>query len=1155
MARSEKRKETGLKDRYTGIAGIVTGLLLSLLIIFQAPGPVFAAERLPGPAFSHPGGFYDTPFNLIITATEGADIYYTLDGSEPDPENLGGSSFNYKNEWVQKPGDTDGELLTCIFITLKYDSPIPVTDRSAENDRLSRKTSTYFNPPWYFPDSTVFKGTVVKAIAVSDGHEPSPVVTHTYFIHPQARGRFTLPVIAISTPENYLFDYVTGIYTPGVIFDEWRERYPERVASGGTAANYWQRDEEWEIPARLTFWDEGSGFPDLDQDVGIRIHGGWSRSLPMKSLRVYARNQYGESVLSYPFFPDQDHSEYKRLVLRNSGNDNINTLFRDALIQRACNHLKFETQAYRPAVVFMNGEFWGIHNIRERYDKHYFNRVYGIKEESLELISGRFTVKEGDGQHYQETLQYITDNGMSQNEHYEHIKTRIDTESFIDYQLANIFVANVDWPGNNIDYWRKQTAIFDPDAGYGHDGRWRWAMFDTDFGFGLTSPADHNTMEFAAASTGNVGSNPLWSTFLLRSFLENESFTADFLNRFAGQLNTAFLPSRIDSLISLFSETLKPEMPDHLARWRRPHDMDEWHFHITHLRNFARNRPGYQWGHLMDYFDLDTTSITLDVSSPRHGFIRINDIDITPATPGVSEDPYPWTGTYFNGVPVTFEAVPLEGYRFSHWEGAESQMPLFRADPSESAMIKAHFVPDPKMNIIHLWHFNDQPEDEMLQVVAADYSAGEPGKITYPGQGAGFLDRVADGTVVNLQEGFEPGSGLRARNPSDTRELLFSLSSAGFDSLQLSYATKRTPNGAQDQHIHVSADGGGSWIQAGEIIVVSEQWQRVLLDLSGFSQLDDNPAMQIKILFGGETASGESGNNRFDNVTLKGRFLPEHVSFYNKPEGSLNETSSWGSEPDGSGQEPEAFDRPGVTYHIQNGEELTISGDWAVSGMLTKVVLGGGSDRVTFTIPPDYSCSGKMDISDNATLVLKNTLLPELKEVSPLSTIVFEQRETVTVPARSWGSLHLEGGQKIFSGSYLVQGSFRAEDAGLSFEGSTSLTLEGDLAYTGDVIVQYPENLNILATGSADQLFLAEGNNRVDAFNFYAEKAEGTFTAAADIFALNNLRLDFSGSSLFIDGGHTLQFGDDLRIRGVKRISISPAPSSFHRQRETMIWR
>jgi hypothetical protein len=1133
MAMSHKEKESGLTAPNHVLCGFGLSILLSILVTFQAPGAAPASDPLPPPAFSHPGGFYDTPFNLIISTIEGAAIYYTLDGSEPDPENLDGISFQYKNEWVHKPGDTDGELLTCLFFTMQYDSPIPVTDRSGDNDRLSRKASTFYNPPWYFPDSTVFKGTVVKAIAVRAGNEPSPVVTHTYFVHPRARERYTLPVISISTPESHLFDYETGIYTPGAIFDEWRQRNPEREASGGTNANYWQRGDEWEVPARLSFWDTGSNFPDLDQDVGLRVHGGWSRSLPMKSLRIYARNQYGESVLSYPFFPDQDYPEYKRLVLRNSGNDNIYTLFRDALIHRVSGHMNMETQAYRPAVVFLNGEYWGIHNIRERYDKHYFKRVYGIDEEYLELMTGRFTIKEGDGQHYQETLRYIEENSLSHTEHYEYIKTRIDTENFIDYQVANIFASNIDWPGNNIDYWRKRIPEYDPDAGYGHDGRWRWMAFDMDFGFGLyTSPADHNTMEFAAASTDNGWSNPLWSTFLLRSFLENGSFRNNFINRFAGQLNTAFLPSRVDSLISLFSEALKPELPDHFYRWKRPYDMEEWHFHVTHLRNFAKERPGYQWGHLMDYFDLDTVSVTLSVSSPHHGYIRINDIDITPSTPGVAEDPYPWRGTYFSGVPVTFEAVPLEGYRFSHWEGVSSDLPVITADPSEISMITAHFVPDPKMNIIHLWHFNDLQGDEMLQAVTADYSAVEAGDITYPGEGAGYMDRVADGSTVNLQEGFEPGYGLRARNPSHTRQLLFSLPSTGFDSLTLSYATKKTNNGAWNQSVYASADSGGSWIQVGETIVVSENWQRVLFNLSGFPQLGDNPAMKVKILFGGETAPGESGNNRFDNITLRGRFLHDRLSYYNKPAGSLNEPDSWGTEPDGSGQAPASFDMPGAVYHIHNGGQVTISGDWEVSGMLSGVVLGGGGDPVIFIIPPDYYCSGPMDVGDDATLVIQNAMLPDLKEVFPLSTVVFQQQEAVTIPARHWGSLHLKAGQKALSGDYLVRGSFRAEDAGLSFEGPTRLTLEGDLEYTGIVTTRNPENVTIIATGPAHQLFWAGGENLIQAYNFYIEKTEGTFTTAANIHATNNLRLDFSGSSLFTDGGHTLQLGDDLSIRG-----------------------
>jgi hypothetical protein len=1110
---------------------IMTGNLLVLILYFSGfqvrsenTGPV-----LPPPEFSHTGGFYEGTFDLLLsTSISGAAIYFTLDGSAPDTANLNGATLRYKNTWPQRPGDPFGEFLYDSFATKLYTTPINIGGLSDTPDRLTRKASSFHNPPYYIPAEPVLKGTVVRAITVLEGYGSSPVATHTYFIH--SRNRYSLPIVTISTSESHLFDYDRGIYTPGVLFDRWRENNPD-TEWGYIDANYHRRGAEWEYPAHLAFWDAGSTSPDMGQDIGFRIHGASTRAFPMKSLRLYARGSYGKSKLEYPFFPEQEYDGYKRLVLRNSGNDNPNTMFRDALIHRVCRELNLETQAYRPVIVFLNGEYWGIHNIRERYDRHYINRVFGVEE--LDLLEFRNTATEGDNHHYNETIRYIEENGLRVDEHYRYIKTRIDTENFIDYQVANIYAANTDWPGNNIQFWRKRTGSYQPYAPFGHDGRWRWLAFDMDFGFGIwwKSP-DENVLEFATKAGGTNWPNQDWATFLLRSFLQNENFKADFLNRFAGLLNTSFRAERVLSLLEEYRLVLYPEFPEHISRWKQPANISWWETEINLMRNFALQRPGHQWGHLMDYFDLDTVSVTLSVSSPHHGYIRINDIDITPSTPGVAEDPYPWRGTYFSGVPVTFEAVPLEGYSFSHWEGVSSDLPVTTADPSEISMITAHFVPDPKMNIIHLWHFNDLQGDEMLQAVTADYSAGEAGDITYPGEGAGYMDRVADGSTVNLQEGFEPGYGLRARNPSHTRQLLFSLPSTGFDSLTLSYATKKTNNGAWNQSVYASADSGGSWIQVGETIVVSENWQRVLFNLSGFPQLGDNPAMKVKILFGGETAPGESGNNRFDNITLRGRFLHDRLSYYNKPAGSLNEPDSWGTEPDGSGQAPASFDMPGAVYHIHNGGQVTISGDWEVSGMLSGVVLGGGGDPVIFIIPPDYYCSGPMDVGDDATLVIQNAMLPDLKEVFPLSTVVFQQQEAVTIPARHWGSLHLKAGQKALSGDYLVRGSFRAEDAGLSFEGPTRLTLEGDLEYTGIVTTRNPENVTIIATGPAHQLFWAGGENLIQAYNFYIEKTEGTFTTAANIHATNNLRLDFSGSSLFTDGGHTLQLGDDLSIRG-----------------------
>jgi hypothetical protein len=1116
--------------------------LLFLLPVFQER--VIASDetgtRLPPPEFSHKGGFYGHALSLhLSTDIDGADIYYTLDGSVPDPANLTGTTYNYKNIWIQRPGEADGNMLTESYITNLYSSAISIVNRQNESDRLSQKASSYHNPPYYIPSSPVYKGTVVRAITVKAGYAPSEVATHTFFIG--NRARYSLPVISITTSEDNLFDYYSGIYTPGAVFDNWRQNNPHAPADGGRPGNYHLRGEEWEYPAHFTFWDSGSTVPDLSQDIGFRLHGGWSRAQPMKTLRLYARSQYGKSTLEYPFFPEQDYGEYKRVILRNSGNDNPNTMFRDALIQRVCRELNFDTQAYRPAVVFINGEYWGVHNIRERYDKHYIKRVYGVEEEELDLLTGRHWTKEGDNLHYNETIAYIEENGLQDDAHYEYIKTRIDTENFIDYQIANIYSANTDWPSNNIDFWRKRTSSYQPHTPRGHDGRWRWMAFDMDFGFGIWGKsAAENVLEFATATDGPGWPNPPWSTFLLRSFLENESFTADFVNRFAGLLNTSFRPERVISLLDEYQQVLEPEMPEHITRWKEPVSMDHsggwqwnsWQHQVSFMRNFATERPDYQWGHLMNYFDLDTISVAISVSSGEHGYIRVNDIDIIPSTPGVSEDPYPWTGTYLSGIPVTIVAVPAEGYMFSHWEGSTgSDTPVLYADPSENISVTAHFITSQE-KLIHYWHFNNLSGDDTLLVVTSDYSAGEFGEISYPGTGTGYMDIVNDGTQLNRKTNILPENGLRVRNPSDTRELVLSTPSTGFDNLVLTFAVKRTSNGAWNQTLFASSDMGENWTQVAETFVIEDDWHRVSFDLSGFPELNDNPGMMLKIGFGGENAGGTSGNNRFDNISLTGEFLYEYTSYYNKPGSSLNEMASWGNQPDGTGENPLSFDVPGAVYYIFNGTGLEISANWLVSGVSTRVVLGNGNDPVNLTIPPDYHFSGRVDINANASLVLKNPLIPILDSISTLSTIAFEQHETITIPARAYGNLHLKNGTRFFSGNYIVAGNFLAENSELAFTDQTILNLGGNLNYLGNVVTSNPEWVNLLVGGGKDQIFLAENNNTIDVYNFYAEKTTGTFTMAADLYARNNLRLNFTGNSMFSDGGHILKLKDDLRLWG-----------------------
>ncbi len=647
------------------------------------------------PQFSHPGGFYHEEFHLTISASQPeSTIYYTLDGSEPDPENLQGTSYQYKNSYPQNPNSPPGNFLTGSFVSNTYEVPIPISNRSSAPDRLTQKSSTFHEVPYYFPANPVFKGTVVRAMEVKAGSIPSEVSTNVYFVHPQGREKYSLPVISISTSPDNLFDYTAGIYNAGEDFDNWKLANPSASGFGGSPANYRRRGIEWEYPARFCYFDADSSFAGLSQEIGFRIHGGYSRQHHAKSLRLYARNRYSESEFAYPFFPDVADESFRRLILRNSGNDRSRTLFRDALIQKVVGELNFETQAYRPAILFINAEYWGIHNIRERYDRQYLERRFGVDPDNIDLLEHNAVVKEGDNHHYLETLQFIEENDITVDANFAWVQTRIDTDNFIDYQIANIYSGNTDWPGNNVEFWRHRTGAYIPEAPYGLDGRWRWLAFDMDFGFGLNpSSPGHNTLAFAIEA-GNEGyPNPDWATFLLRNLLDNESFRLQFINRFADLLNSHFLPERVISLLNEYKENLSPEIGDHIYRWKNPSSLNVWTSHVNHMRNFVNNRPVNQRAHIRNVFGLHSnTSLTLDVSDPEHGYIRINSIDILPSTPGIAG--YPWQGIYFRGVPVEITAIPFAGYQFSHWEGTDANYGnIFTADPYELDELTAHFIP------------------------------------------------------------------------------------------------------------------------------------------------------------------------------------------------------------------------------------------------------------------------------------------------------------------------------------------------------------------------------------------------------------------------------------------------------------------------------
>jgi hypothetical protein len=506
------------------------------------------------------------------------------------------------------------------------------TIRYTTDGSIPQDTSNVYSGPMVLDTTTVLKVRSFEPPMI-----PSNVITATYFITFSS----SLPVISLSTDPFNLWDWETGIYVMGPNAE------PDNPYFG---ANFWQ---DWERPIHIEFYESG-GTPGFQANAGVKIFGGWSRAFPQRSLALYFRSGYGMNSLSYPLFPDKAVDEFESIILRNSGNDWNYTHFRDVLMQSLVETCDLDIQAYRPVVTFLNGKYWGIYNLREKISKYYIGSNHEIDPQKIDLLENDRAVIDGDGEHYQNLLDFISSHSLSDPGNYQYLCTQMDVENFIRYQISQIYFDNTDWPGNNIRYWRPRTP----------DGRWRWIIFDTDFGFCLYDPQgySHNTLEFATDPNGTDWPNPAWSTFLLRRLLENSSFRNSFINYYADYLNSYFSTNTVLLKIAEKQVTYWDDIPQHFSKWGG--SLSEWQHNVQVLRNFASLRPGYLRLFIMNKFNLTGTSqLTLQVSDTATGQIKVNYI---------SPDSYPWTGIYFKGVPLHLTAIAKAGYRFAGWKGVYS---------------------------------------------------------------------------------------------------------------------------------------------------------------------------------------------------------------------------------------------------------------------------------------------------------------------------------------------------------------------------------------------------------------------------------------------------------------------------------------------------
>ncbi|MCO5230819.1 MAG: CotH kinase family protein [Chitinophagales bacterium] len=677
-------------------------------VLFKKPTPnssnlegTVLLEKSEPPIFSQLGGEFDDGFLLSLTTNNpNAKIYYTTDGSTPSVENLGGFTYEYKQSYYREPGYIADSYYRP-YRTNIFNAPINLNLYRNKLFWMGDINAIIFLSP-FIPKKRQEPAIVIRAIAVEEGKDPSEIITHTFFYKENEIFKRDLPVISLTVNEDLFRGFENGISVPGIDYETFRYTYPY-ASNHKSPANYNRRGRGSEIPANFEIISSKSVV--VNQQLGIRIHGNMSRSFVHKSLRLYPRQYYssGKEVITYPIFSNLPYEDYKRLLLRNSGNDYNKTFFKDAFIQQIMAFSGIDYQEYMPFLTFINGEFFGLLNARERIDVNYFQRKYGFEDKEIDILENNSIVTEGNAEVYNSFLDNLKSINVNTEDAYHYCNENIDIDNYIDYNLAKLYSAETDWPGNNIMYWRYKREKYTPHSPYGLDGRWRWVNFDNDWSF-LESPtinAFERTMNpimiiINAEGEEEERDNP--NTFLFRTIIQNERFKNEFITRYSDLLNTAFLPKRVNSLIDLFQIRLDGVINFHITRWEMPKTKQDWLNNIQLLRDFANSRPENCRKHIQETFGMGSLSeVTLDVDDINKGHIKINTIEINSSTPGIdSNQIYPWKGLYFNDFKISFIPIPADGYKFSYWETTDSisHIDTLVFDLKKNIKVKAFFEVD-----------------------------------------------------------------------------------------------------------------------------------------------------------------------------------------------------------------------------------------------------------------------------------------------------------------------------------------------------------------------------------------------------------------------------------------------------------------------------
>jgi len=629
------------------------------------PPPVIPPEEHL--MFSHPGGIHAAPINnlTITTGIPGGTIRFTTDGTPPTANSpifpVAGVPIATRQAPAGAPwslSNPNGRLADVRDVAFNHFSGRPF---GSEHNRANDNT-------FLAPAGPVMTGNVIRAqVFDSSGVPLSRMHTNTYIVTTAPRTLFAdMPVIFVTSCPRGLFDFDDGIFSnrpmrpsrhPCPVTGQLIPGYGYNGQNLTSSRNYTQRGRDWERPGHIEFFEPvrnasgqatGQYTLAMDQMIGIRVNGGISRNFAQKSMRLYASSSrdpdnplfdhdiFDGHALAYDGTPI---TTFRRFLLRNFGTDWLSGSMRDAMQQRLMQGTHVQTQDSRNAMVFLNGEYWGLYELRERVDVYMVQSKYRLDTTNVAIMQERGYGSGGEDDfpedfallnHMYEWFENNPD--LSDPELFEIAQSFIDIDNFIDYKIMQIYSNDHDWPHGNFRMWRYQAPGY-PAPGTPNsftDGRWRHILNDLDFGFELY-PNEYAPPPWPDGINPRTNENhlfndlermlnpnwlapwtsvddtrgfpwteclimsdapPPWATVILRRFMTNPDFVEKFVTRSNDLMAANLHPTVIDATITQLANEIRPVMAANMARWNNLttgiwQDMEHWENHLTAMRNFS----------------------------------------------------------------------------------------------------------------------------------------------------------------------------------------------------------------------------------------------------------------------------------------------------------------------------------------------------------------------------------------------------------------------------------------------------------------------------------------------------------------------------------------------------------------------------------------